>query len=401
MITWRTTKLSRIVRKLIVYGLSMFSVVSGQSLVAGETDHYVRINAVQDSEIGLMRMSDPFITRGTSRLEIDSSQGLVLQVENYTLPSYLNVRPRFGRTQLIDPFNGRPLDYRLPGEFSLAWRANRMAVTAGRRRLQTPFFQTDSSLLIPNLFESISLDFDINPAFQVSVLHVNAISDWGFGDEAITYQSIGNSFETRDTQGATAFSASFALKGVSVESWFYHMPDIQDIGYLQLGYRENLSDSVALKLEGQIDRVQTNGAALLGDIQSSTVGFRAELDWTNISLFASYNRLLSGSTAAIGIGGDPYFSSLQYRSFTDLNSEQSEGFVAGISYSAQSVPLEFDVAVARYRGGQREYDVSELDFSMGYRFSNSSKLGVFLSRIDDRIGDDDDLHLAIGLDLSF
>ncbi len=400
MISWHTKKRSRIACKLIIYALLIVRVTYGQSLIASEDDHDLRISAGQESDIGLPRLTDPFIARGTSRIKIESNQSVVLQVENYTLPSHINVRPRLGSTSLIDPFNGRPLDFRLPGEFSLAWHWNQMGVIAGRRRLQTPFFQTDNNLLIPNLFESIMVDFDVNSSFRVSVLHVNSVSDWGFGDEAITYKSIGSSFQTRDTQGATAFSARFESSSFRAESWFYHLPDLQDIGYLELGYRKNLSDSVVLQLDSQIDRVRSNGAALLGDVQSTTVGFRAGLDGSNISSFISYNRLFSGSSAAIGIGGDPYFSSLQYRSFADLNSAESQAFAAGISYIAKSIPLEIDVTLAKYQGGQREYDVIELDLSMDYRFSKSGKLGVFLSRIEDRFGNDDDFRLAIGLSLS-
>ncbi|GEM_PF-2425455 len=384
---------------LLNFSLLVFAVISYQPLFADEVYSDVQVRARQDSKMNLANVLNPFTSHSTAGIQIESSQGLVLRASNFILPRTIRVRPLVSSASPLNKLNPLNGNYTLPGEFSLTWYWKHGSFQIGRRRLDSPFIQTDDILLVPNLFESLAVNYDVNPSLRFSAMYVNAVSDWNIGDEAIPYVDIGSILETPSTAGATAFSAQYSLYGFSAQSWYYHLPDLQDIGYLELGYNFNLGRSVAVQLNSQVDRVWSTGAALLGDVKSTTVGFQASLEWSSISLFASYNQLLAGASTAVGIGGDPYYTSLQYRSFTDLNNLNSIGVAAGFTYSAKSIPLQVDVAMARYRGAQGQYDMSELDLSIDYGFSKVGKLGVFFSRIDDKIGRDDDYRLLIGLNV--
>ena len=384
---------------LLGFSLLVFALICCQPLFADGVYSNVQVRAHQDSKMNLANVLNPLTSRSTARIQIESSQGLELRVSNFKLPRMIPGRPRVSSTSSLNTLNPLDRNYTLPGEFSLTWHWNHGSFEAGRRRLDSPFFQTDDTLLVPNIFESVTVNYDVSSSLRFSAMYLNAVSDWNLGDETIPYIDIGSHLETSKTSGATVFSAQFSSHGFSAQSWYYHLPDLQDIGYLELGYSFNLGSSVAIQLNSQVDRVRSTGAGLLGDVKSTTVGFQASLAWSNISFFASYNQLLAGASTAVGIGGDPYYTSLQYRSFADLNNANSVGVAAGFTYSVKSIPLEVDVAMARYRGAQGQYDMSELDLGIDYGFSKVGKLGVFFSQIDDKIGRDDDYRLLIGLNV--
>lgn len=155
-------------------------------------------------------------------------------------------------------------------------------------------------------------------------------------------------------------------------------------------------------MSSQVEWARGAGESLLGDMESTTLGARTGVSWSDYSIFAAYNQMISGSSSAIGIGGDPYYTSLEYRSFADIGRSNGFAIEGGLRFEPADCPLNFEFAAGRFKGsGQNEFDVREIDLSIGYNLSNGIDLRMFFSSLSGRGHKSNDHRLMFSMNVPF
>jgi len=261
----------------------------------------------------------------------------------------------------------------LYGQFKLT---DRILAIAGRKGLDTPFINTQDSLMTPNTFVAYAVQGVTGSTDQSTSLRFGA----GYVDQIKPRNA--QDFESMATAagapagvdrgvyvgGANLKAGQFSLGAVE-----YLSKDIIDITYAELKYVVPLANRVSLRFGAQYTDQHSAGADLLTGktFHGDQFGFKAELGYGPTLFTVARTLTAVGATSSNGSGTDmrnpwgayPGYTAVQIENFyragedaTLLRAAYNFPRVTGLSVYALYVDGSTPNVVDQY--AQREYDMS-------------------------------------------
>ena len=173
------------------------------------------------------------------------------------------------------------------------------SATFGRQKIVTPFASPIDIFLAPFTFEGISIKHTgvANMTFELD--YVNTIKSAGsdqFVDVGI-WSTNRLGVTVTDTSGTLLLGSSYTKNGVTAQAWFYEFDDLFQANYIQAGYEFDHTENVKPFFAAQLVTQQENGAALLGNVDTTLIGLQAGATIQRAKISASFNKVLNREDA--------------------------------------------------------------------------------------------------------
>ncbi|MDY0194843.1 MAG: OprD family outer membrane porin [Sulfurovaceae bacterium] len=249
-------------------------------------------------------------------------------------------------------------------------------LTIGRQAIDLPFVDTDEGLgLIDNRFEAIVFSNKDIKDTAITLAHVRSWSGVDSDDPGKFNRINGN-------DGLQLAGIEYTgIENLGLKAFGYTAKDFINVGYLEAAF-ENETDlfeytaTLQYALQDYEDgtKSSTFGAALELGLKSIPLGFN----------FA-YNRNFDNGVADNLYGGGPFVTSMEHYTVAELEGK-GDIIKGGLSYEIiDGLSLE-----ANYAKLNRSalLDASEIDYALGYEYSDNLDFNIIYSDIKDDQNDD-------------
>ncbi len=213
----------------------------------------------------------------------------------------------------------------LYGQFKLT---DEIVAIAGRRGFNTPFINTQDSLMTPNTFVIYAVQGTVDNADDTRALHFGA----GYVDKIKPRNA--QDFESMATaagapsgveRGVYVAGANYTAGGFSFGAIDYYSVDIINIGYSEMKYTVPLARRVALRFGAQYTDQRSEGEDLLTGkaFSTSQYGLKAEIGFGGALLTTARTHTAVGMVSPDGSGtsmrnpwgGYPGYTAVQIENF--------------------------------------------------------------------------------------
>jgi outer membrane porin, OprD family len=276
----------------------------------------------------------------------------------------------------------------LYGQFRLT---DEIVGIVGRRGFDTPFINTQDSLMTPNTFVVYAVQGVVNNADDSTVLRFGG----GYVDKIKPRNA--QDFESMATaagapsgvdRGVYVAGGNYKSGQFSIGAINYYSADIIDIAYTEINYAIPLASRVTLRLAAQYTDQHSTGNDLLTGKPFSTdqYGVKAEIGFGSALVTAAHTATAIGAVSSNGSGTDmrnpwggyPGYTAVQIENFyragedaTMLRAAYNFPKTTGLSVYALWVDGTTPHVAQQY--AQREYD-----FNVQWNASNAALKGLKL-----------------------
>ncbi len=156
-------------------------------------------------------------------------------------------------------FSHNTSGYSILGVASLAYQKDGLLVTAGRQKVITPLIDMDDGRIIPNLFEGVSLKYDINEKNKLEAYYLTKMS--GFWSQIYSGEDMGRFVSMSKATGYGDIVANAAVWGIGwtqknqnskITAFAYHSPNLLNLFYgeYQAKYAIDKDNVVEFSIQG-------------------------------------------------------------------------------------------------------------------------------------------------------
>jgi len=228
-------------------------------------------------------------------------------------------------TQLLQP-GQKP--YTVVGESYVQLRlTDEISALAGRKGLDTPFINTQDSLMTPNTFQAYAVQGVVGSMDEQSLRFGAGYFDKMKPRNSQDFESMATAAGAPAgvTRGVDVAGANFKTGQLSIGAIDYYSPDIINIVYGETKFVIPLANKVRLQFAGQYTRQNSTGDDLLTGKSFSTdqYGFKAEIAIGTVLLTSARTVTAVGTTNSAGSGtnvrspwgGYPGYTAVQVENF--------------------------------------------------------------------------------------
>jgi len=217
--------------------------------------------------------------------------------------------------------------YTVMGELYSEFRlTDEILATAGRRGFDTPFINTQDSLMTPNTFLAYAVQGVVGSTDETNLRFGAGYVDKIKPRNAEDFESMATAAGAPAgvTRGVDVAGANFKTGELSLGVVDYYSPDIINIAYTELKYAIPLANRVRLQFAAQYTGQHSTGETLLTGKSFSTdqYGFKAEIGIGAALLTAARTVTAVGTTDSSGgtdirspWGGYPGYTAVQVENF--------------------------------------------------------------------------------------
>jgi len=181
--------------------------------------------------------------------------------------------------------------YSVLGVAALGYQKDGLSILAGRQKVVTPLIDMDDGRIIPNLFEGVSLKYDINDNNKLEAYYLTKMS--GFWSQIYNGEDMGRFVSMSKAAGygnvvsnaaVLAIGATHKNSDSKLTGWMYHSPNLINLLYAE--YQKNIALSKLTTLE----------MSLQGTKQSANGTLKEYLDRNDKTLNQDYAAVKLGFT---------------------------------------------------------------------------------------------------------
>jgi outer membrane porin, OprD family len=210
------------------------------------------------------------------------------------------------------------------GEFRLT---DEITATAGRRGFDTPFINTQDSLMTPNTFEVYSVQGVVGSSDDAALRFGGGYVDKIKPRNSEDFESMATAAGAPAgvSRGVDVVGANYQIGAFSIGALDYHSADIINIAYTETKYAIPLANRVRLTLGAQYADQRSCGDNLLTGkpFRTDQGGLKADLAIGTLLLTAARTQTAIGTTTSNGSGTDmrrpwggyPGYTSVQIEDF--------------------------------------------------------------------------------------
>jgi hypothetical protein len=210
-------------------------------------------------------------------------------------------------TKLLQP---RQQAYTVTGELYGQFQLTDLIhATVGRRGFDTPFINTQDSLMTPNTFlvyavQGVAESSDDTKSLRFGAGYVDKIKPRNAQDFESMATAAGA--PTGVTRGVYVAGGNFKAGGLSIGTVEYYSADIIDISYTEIKYAFSLANRVTLRLSTQYAEQRSTGNDLLTGKSFATnqYGLKAEVGFGDALLTMARTGTANGTRSQNGSGTD-------------------------------------------------------------------------------------------------
>jgi hypothetical protein len=286
----------------------------------------------------------------------------------------------------------------MPGELNLQGRWGGAHMVLGRQALETPHASPDDIRMMPNRFDALTMDYQVNIGLDVSAGWINSMGGWENGIDTARFYNLGQVLGVEDIAGMGYVSSEYRLDTLDTQAWAYHITDVANLFYFEIGQALPLSSAWSWEWGAQLDIQHATGDELLGDVHAHVWGLRSMLahQRSGISLELALNSTSGETFALTGFGGGPFFTSMEDRTLS-IEGDQPRAFKLALGFDLgvlDAEGLRLEAAHGGYRAdarnGQDELEYQEDDFSIIYQPVPRFAFEAVFADIDNLKGSEED-----------
>jgi imipenem/basic amino acid-specific outer membrane pore len=286
----------------------------------------------------------------------------------------------------------------LPGELNLQGSWNAVHMVLGRQALETPHASADDIRMMPNRFDALTMDYQVNDSLDVSAGWINSMGGWENGIDTARFVNLGQVLGVGDIAGMGYVSSEYRLGTLDTQAWAYHITDVANLFYFEIGQDRQLSSVWSWQWGAQLDIQHATGDEILGDVHAHVWGLRGMLahQRSGLSLEVALNSTSGETFALTGFGGGPFFTSMEDRTLS-IEGDQPRAYKLALGLDlgvldAQGLRLE--LAHGGYRADGRtgldELAYEENDFLITYAPVPRIAFEAVFADIDNMQGSEED-----------
>lgn len=279
------------------------------------------------------------------------------------------------------------------GEAYIDYSANDFNLRVGRQQIETPFAHSDDVRMLPNSFEAAIASYS---GIENTTVLAGYARRWAGYDSPTGHNDSLNEFkkfgENHDSSGLYLFGVTNeSFENLSAQGWVYLIDNYSDIAYADAAYTIALSEIVNVELNGQYAHFnegkdsQGNVTGIDGDVYGAAVN----INFGMVALGAAYNRSLdaSGKFTTNGLGGGPYFTSMEEMTIDGL--EDAKAYQLNAELDMSGAGLEGLTLAALYGSFKGKTDgldakVREFDVVLAYELNENVYADMSYASIDDK-----------------
>ncbi|BAF69916.1 OprD family outer membrane porin [Nitratiruptor sp. SB155-2] len=217
------------------------------------------------------------------------------------------------------------------------YRYRNFSLCYGRFSLDTPHMDSDDIRMVPNYFEGFKGEWK-KDAFKIQAGYITKMAGWENGGKIENFEPLSQVIGLANDKDMAFIGFSLSTDTYYADIWTYHMQDIASIVYSEIG-TEFAIDKIQYHLAIQWDRAWDSADALVGPIDSSTLGFLVDVGWKEWTLHGAYNKELGTTASMWSFGGGPFFTSMEFMTIDALTGAHPDSYMTGISYTTENVDI--------------------------------------------------------------
>jgi hypothetical protein len=195
-------------------------------------------------------------------------------------------------------------DLEVLGEAYLALSGADSTLTLGRQKISTPFANPGDAFIIPVTFEGTSFtnksitDLTLTANYLTTIKNRNSDEFVDVGEYSTARYGVGR----QETSGTLILGATYKVKGLGVQAWYYQFADLFDTTYFQADYDFAVSETIKPFVSAQFGSQSDSGDKLLGDVDSTLWGVQGGVSMGKAKVTLGFNTV-SEETSAYKNGG--------------------------------------------------------------------------------------------------
>jgi len=273
-------------------------------------------------------------------------------------------------------FDANNNGYSIMDELYIKGQFGNSELTIGRQAIDLPFVDTDEGLgLIDNRFEAIVFSNKDIKDTTITLAHVRSWSGVDSDDPSKFNRINGN-------EGMQLAGIEYTgIENLDLKAFGFTAKDFINVGYLEAAFENEIdlfeyTATLQYALQDYDDEIKSStfGAALELGLKSIPLGFN----------FA-YNKNFDDGVADNLYGGGPFVTSMENYTVAELEGK-GDIIKGGLSYEIiDGLSLEANYAKLNRSG---LLDASEIDYALGYEYSDNLGFNIVYSDIEDDQYDD-------------
>lgn len=286
----------------------------------------------------------------------------------------------------------------LPAELNLQGRLKGAHLVLGRQALETPHASSDDIRMMPNRFGAGTVGYQVNNSLGFSAGWINNMGGWENGIDTGRFVNLGRVLGVGNIAGMGYVSSQYRLASLDTQAWAYHISDVANLFYFEIGQDVHLSPDWSWQWGAQLDIQHATGDEILGDIHAHVWGLRGMLAHrrSGVSLELAFNSTSGETFALTGFGGGPFFTSMEDRTLS-IEGDQPRAYRLALGLDLgvlDAEGLRLELAHGGYRadarGGSNEQLYHEDDVLIAYEVAPRFVFETVYAHIDNMKGSEDD-----------
>ncbi len=333
---------------------------------------YIRAGYQLDDPKDEDSMSD-FALGGMLHVESNSYEGVSVGATFFTTNSLFGTHDGGG----VAFFSSDAKGYSILGESYLKANISNTTLILGRQILDTPFADSDDIGMVPNSFEAYTI---INKDFLNTTLIASLVKKMSGVDANIAQKFT----DINSNNGVQTFGLVYeGVENLSLQGWFYNMPNLAKYSYLEATYEGSLysnsysiATQYALQNHDDLKSVDLFGFALSFTFKDS-----------GITLLSAYDKS-SGGVADNGFGGGPFFVNCEHQTLSEAG-EDGEVYMYGLEYDMSEISDGLTLSLVKSElKDKNSLKGEEIDILLGLNIKNNLSFDLIYCNIDNDISGD-------------
>ncbi len=252
----------------------------------------------------------------------------------------------------------------------------------GRFMLDTPHADSDDIRLVPNFFEGVWYEKRWEE-LRIEAGYLRKMAGWENGVTPRKFVRLNEVFGASQKSDGLVYGAmSYERDGAAAALWLYHIDEMADDIYAELSYVWKLH-TITLHAAMQYDRAIDNGEALLGELDTHTLGLLLEASYEDLTLQLGMNKEFGDTPSMPSFGGGPFFTSMEDQTIDAVTGKKARSFIAGLSYEYNE-KVSVGAMYGKFRAQDRSlYDSNEVDLYTDFSFGGGVDAEILYASIDD------------------
>ena len=317
----------------MVMGGALSADTVDHAFMSGKTDGQIRLGYIAQNNPEGTADSDATALGGQLKFETAAWNGLKFGVAAY-ISQEIGALSGDGEELNPDFFAEGGNSFAYVGEGYIDYGWNGLNLRLGRQQLDTPFADRDDIRMLPNTFEGLIVTYS---GIDKTTLVGGYVTRWAGYDSEGDITAFKRFDDNTSSGAAVAGIVNETVEGLALQGWYYGIDNVADAFYADAVYGGEIAGGARFEAGLQGAYFAEKGAS---GIDGSVGGLLLTVGYDALMLLGAYNRATNddGTAPTDGLGGGPYFTSMEEMTIDGL--EDAEAFAFGAEADLSSVGID-------------------------------------------------------------